>query len=108
MGKEHRTLRVRVDAYTRVCLTVIAVLLTVLIIGLWADHTPSADQARAAKPFLDNSTQAEIMQMVRAQDRTTAKVAELIALLQSGQLTVKVDDSAKTPGAAHVPAKAAK
>ena len=97
MGKERKTVRVRVDGYTRACLTVIAVLLTVLIVGLWADYTPSADQARAAvglatpgKPFVDNSTKAEIQQVVRAQERTTAKIGELITLLSSGQVKVQV------------------
>lgn len=91
MGKEKETFRVRVDGYTRVCLTVIAVLLTVLIVGLWADHTPSADQARAAKPFVETGTQAQIVLLVRAQDRTTAKIAELITLLKSGQVKVQID-----------------
>ena len=38
---------VRVDWYTRVCLTVIAVLLTVVIIGLWTDGVQLAPTARA-------------------------------------------------------------
>ncbi len=112
MGKERRTLRVRVDGYTRTCLTVIAILLTVLIVGLWADHAPSVDRAEAVlrrpkpeKPFLDTSTQAQIVQVVRAQDRTTAKIAELIALLRSGQVTVKVADDGKAKGGPNGPAK---
>ena len=97
MGKERETLKVRVDGYTRVCLTAIAVLLTVLIVGLWADYTPQASQAQG-KPFLDNSTTAELKEVARAQDRTTAKITELITLLRSGQVTVKVADDGKTAG----------
>ncbi len=108
MGKERETLKVRVDGYTRVCLTAIAVLLTVLIIGLWADYTPQAPQAQATKPFLDNSTQAEIVQLIRAQDRATAKIAELITLLKSGQVTVKVADDGKAAGGANGSTKTAK
>ena len=115
MGKERKTLGVRVDWYTRTCLTVIAVLLTVLIVGLWADYTPSVDQAGAAlrregppKPFVNNSTQAEIMQVVRAQDRATAKIGELIALLRSGQVKVQVADDGRDKGGANGPAKAEK
>ena len=115
MGKERKTLGVRVDWYTRTCLTVIAVLLTVLIVGLWADYTPSADQAGAAlrregpaKPFVDNSTQAEIVQVTRAQDRTTAKIGELITLLQSGQVKVQVAPEGRGKGGTNGPAKAGK
>ena len=97
MGKERETLKVRVDGYTRVCLTAIAVLLTVLIVGLWADYTPQASQAQG-KPFLDNSTTAELKAVVRAQDRTTAKITELITLLRSGQVKVKVDGDPKAAG----------
>jgi len=89
METKRQTLRVRVDWYTRTCLTAIAVLLTVLVIGLWADHAPRGPEAQAAKPFVESGTQVQIVQLVRAQDRTTAKISELIALLRSGQ--VKVD-----------------
>lgn len=106
MAKEQKTVRVRVDGYTRVCLTVIAVLLTVLIVGLWADYTPSPERAQAAKPFVETSTQVQIVQMIRAQDRTTAKIAELIALLKSGQVKVQLDE--KDKGGADGPTKKAK
>ena len=89
MEKNSETLKVRVDWYTRTCLTAIAVLLTVLIIGLWADHTPQAPRA-SAKPFVESGTQAQIIQVVKAQDRTTAKLTELIALMRSGQVKVEV------------------
>ena len=114
MGKERKTLRVRVDWYTRACLTVIAVLLTVLIVGLWADYTPSAEPAAAAraaasgKPFVDHSTQAEIAQVVRAQDRTTVKIGELITLLQSGQVKVQVSADPSSKGGTDGSSKAGK
>jgi len=92
MDKERGTLKVRVDWYTRACLTAIAVLMTVLIIGLWADYTPQGQSAfgGSAKPFVESGTQAQIIQVVKAQDRTTAKLTELIALLRSGQVKVEV------------------
>ena len=98
MDKNKETLKVRVDWYTRTCLTAIAVLLTVLILGLWADYTPQARQAEAAKPFVDNGPQAMIIQMVKAQDRTTAKLSELIALMRSGQVKVEVVASTDKAG----------
>ena len=74
---------VRVDGYTRVCLTVIAVLLTVLIVGLWADGPGRSDEARAAEPFLDSSAQRAAL--LKSQDKTNSKLTELIGLLKSGK-----------------------
>jgi len=90
MDRSNETFKVRVDWYTRTCLTAIAVLLTVLILGLWADYTPQAQQASAKQPFVETGTQAQIVEMVKAQDRTTAKLTELIALMRSGQVKVEV------------------
>ncbi len=95
MERKDENMVVQVDAYTRVCLTVIAVLLTVVIIGLWADGVPQADRAAAAKvvvveerrPPGPGTQRAEI---VAAQKQTTAKLAELIAVLKSGDVRVRV------------------
>ena len=89
MGKDKHTLRIRVDAYTRLCLTVIAVLLTVLIVGLWADRPPLAEQAWAKGPFLESGSQIQLVQMVKAQDKTIAKLNELVGLFRSGQAKVQ-------------------
>jgi len=84
-------MRLQVDAYTRVCLTVIAVLLTVLIVGLWAQKTPNPPQAMAGVPtVLDPNAQRGAM--TRAQTLTNAKLDQLISLLKSGEATVRVID----------------
>jgi len=89
-----------VDAYTRVCLTAIAVLLTVLIVGLWADHAPIAGQAHAKGAFVDSGMQSQLVAMVKAQQKTTAKLDQLIGVLKSGQVKVHVvnADARKAPG----------
>lgn len=84
MRKDKEQLRVRMDGYTRLCLTVIAVLLAVLIVGLWADHAPVADEAHAKRP--EASTEVQIL---KAQKQTTAKLDELITLLKSGNVKVQ-------------------
>lgn len=103
MSTEKEALHVRVDTYTRVCLGVIAVLLAVLIVGLWAERDPAAGPVHAqvrAKglapkgPFLDTSTQTQLVQIVKEQRKTTEKVAELISLFRSGQVQVKVEGQA--------------
>ncbi|MCE5276646.1 MAG: hypothetical protein ABFD92_14660 [Planctomycetaceae bacterium] len=87
MTGNRRDVRIRVDRYTQVCLTVIAVLLTVLIVGLWADFTPSARSARAA----DDATAAEATkQLLEAQNKTTAAIERLPDVLRSGEVKVQV------------------
>ena len=93
---ERKEIQVRVDGYTRVCLTVIAVLLTVMIVALWADGVPPGEQAMAGKVITEErrppgpgSQRAEI---VTAQKQTTAKLAELIAVLKSGDVKVRVTE----------------
>lgn len=95
MRSDKETLRVRMDAYTRVCLTVIAGLLTVLIIALWADYTPQLRQVQAKGPFVDTSTQTQLVQLVGAQNKTTAKLQELISLLRSGEVKVQLAQEAR-------------
>lgn len=87
---------VQVDAYTRVCLTVIAALLTVVIIGLWADGVPQAEQAMAGKVITEERRPpgpgSQRAQILAAQKQTTAKLAELIAVLKSGDVKVRVTE----------------
>ena len=104
-GKEH--MRVSVDGYTRVCLTLITALLTVLILGLWTEGVSAPDRAQAAEPFLNTSAQRE--DLVRAQDKTTLKIAELIKLLESGKVkVVTVDEATPNGRGKDVPSKKAK
>lgn len=79
---------VRVDAYTRVCLTAIAVLLTVVILGLWADGVPTAGELRAADKFLDSAAQRKAI--MEQQKQTNAKLDVLIGLFKDGQAKVRL------------------
>ena len=106
MNENKEKMKVQMDGYTRGCLTIIAVLLTVLIIGLWANHTPLAGHATAKGPFLDNSTQAQLVDLVKAQNKTTAKLDQMLQLLSSGRLRVRISGTVTQPKKAKdVPAK---
>lgn len=90
---------IRVDAYTRVCLTVIAVLLSVLIVGLWAETVPGQSRAfaRDNKPtelFLDSAGQRRAA--IAAQEKTTRKLEELVSLFTTGQAKVQIVDKASS------------
>ena len=89
MNETDRNVRVRVDGYTRVVLTVIAVLLTVLIAGLWADGVPSARDAMGMGSGIpDAGSQRE--KMIKALERNTAQLDQLIRLFESGTAKVQV------------------
>ena len=47
MDRHNENVRIRVDNYTRLCLTAIAALLTLTVIGLWSDHGPAGPSAEA-------------------------------------------------------------
>ncbi len=99
---------VRVDWYTRFCLTAIAVLLTVMILGLWAQAVPGASAARAgdAATFLDNSRSQQLAAMVKAQEQTVDKLDEIVKLLKSGEVKVQVAQEEKAEKVDHArPAK---
>ncbi len=100
IGQEKVT--VRVDGYTRVCLTAIVVLLTALVIGLWAE-IPAAIDARAAEPFLNSSAQRE--ETIKAVEATNERLDKIITLLKSGEVKVQMVGSAPDPGAAKKGAK---
>jgi len=89
--------KVRLDGYTRGCLTVIAVLLTVLILGLWSDMSFSRSARAAEDGFGDSS--AIRKDMLKAQEQTNVKLDDLMKLLKSGEVKVQVsapdDASAK-------------
>jgi hypothetical protein len=94
MPDKVKTIRATVDTYTKVCLTSIVILLTILIVGLWANEVPMASQAQAAGnrqgPFIDSSTQNQLINVVEAQEKTTEKIKELISVMQSGNAKVQV------------------
>ena len=95
MLQQSQKVTVKVDGYTRFCLTAIAILLTVLVIGLWADGVRPLGEARAAEKFLDTGAQRQ--EMVAAQERVNAKLTELVELLKSGQAKVQIVADARKP-----------
>jgi Spy/CpxP family protein refolding chaperone len=87
-----RKIEVRVDAYTRICLTAIAVLLTVVAVGLWAEAVPGASPASAG-PASDGTfgdMGPRIAAQLDAVNKTNAKLDEIIRLLTSGQVKVQL------------------
>ena len=101
MSNNGQKVELRVDAYTRVCLTVIAVLLTVLIVGLWAEGVPNARPAMGAAPAvpplapgIPNAGQQR-EQLVRETANVAAKLDRLIHLFESGDAKVQVSEAGK-------------
>ena len=95
---------IRVDGYTRVCLTVIAVLLTVTALGLWGQGVPSVSPAGAAGPVAAadsgfGDTNARILAQLEQAKLTNAKLDEVIKLLTSGQMKVQLVKDDKAGGA---------
>ena len=88
--KTENKMIVRVDNVTRCCLVAITVLLLVLVVGLWgpANLWPEKNAHAAEQPFADGPSQRKAM--IEAQDRTTAKVDELIQLLKDGKAKIQV------------------
>jgi hypothetical protein len=92
MQRDRQNVQVRVDGYTRVCLTAIAVLLTVLVVGLWAEGVRTSREARGAvQPPFDSSKQRG--DLLKAQEQTSAKLEELIGLFRSGAAKVTVTEA---------------
>ena len=97
---------VQVDWYTRLCLTTIAMLLTVLIVGLWAENLSlTSDAAAAGSKYRDKESQAAVAEgrwgtssapgkIAAVQKETNEKLSELIRLFKSGQAQVKVVNQA--------------
>jgi len=89
MNEQEKTLRVKVDNLTRVCLACCTALLAVLIVGIWIERPVT--QANAGDLFLNTAEQRD--EIIAAQDRTTAKLDELMELLRSGDVKVQVDQT---------------
>ncbi len=95
---------VHIDGYTRFCLSAIVVLLTVLIIGLWANGPASdvSDASAAAKaPKSSSSTlnlldaRAQRVGTLKAAQKTNKQLDKIIALLKSGEIRVSIADEGK-------------
>lgn len=97
MRAKNESLEARVDGYTRLCLTAIAVLLTVLVIGLWADGPWSPDPAAGAKAFVSAGQQRKAI--LDAQQATNRKLDTLIGLFREGKAQVKLAEG-KAPAPA--------
>ncbi len=106
-----QNLTIQVDAYTRVCLTLIAALLTVLVVGLWTTAVPAPAGAQAAdakptEPPTFAQTGTKLVEMTQTQQATNAKLDELIKLMTSGQVKVQlVGDDGKPLGGVNVAPK---
>ena len=98
MANNQRRVSVQVDAYTRVCLTVLAALMTILIVAIWADGVNISNSAAARDVFVDSSAQRNAM--VAEVKKTNQKLDELISLLKSGGVKVQVlsQDAKKAGG----------
>lgn len=95
---------VHIDGYTRFCLSAIVVLLTVLIVGLWANGPASdvSDASAAAKaPKSSSSTlnlldaRAQRVGTLKAAQKTNKQLDQIIALLKSGEIRVSVAEAGK-------------
>ena len=94
-------MKVTLDGYTRILLTVIAVLLTVLAVGMWCE-TPSAVSTAQAGGIPDSGRQLdEISQKLSSMDLS---VADLQKLMVSGAVKVQVVEAKATKKATIKPA----
>ena len=99
MKTQTRSKTVLVDRYTRFCLTAIVVLLTVLIVGFWADGVPMARNAGAAEPMRYQPQSAiDISEMTRLQGQTNEKLDKIARLLESGTAKVQMVAAADAGG----------
>ncbi len=92
---------VRIDGYTRFCLSAIVVLLAILIVGLWAEGPispiPDAAGANVSKTpsgILPNAG-AQRMDMIKAIGVTNDKLDKIISLLKSGNIRVSLVEAGK-------------
>ena len=102
---------VRIDGYTRFCLSAIVVLLTVLIIGLWAEGPipgiPDADGAIVKAPRSGSSTlnlldaRSQRAAMLNAARETNRKLDKIVDLLKSGNIRVSIVEAGKEKKAAN-------
>ena len=89
---------IRINGYTQFCLTAIVILLTLLIIGLWAnlhwmDLTPTAGAAQAADGrYLQGipNAGAQRLAILKAIQTTNNKLDKIITMLNSGQIKVVI------------------
>ena len=109
---QSRGVTISIDGYTRFCLTAITVLLTVMVIGLWANDPAStvSDAAAAArKPVVLPSDQtilpnagSQRLAILRATRATNEKLDKIVDLLKSGEIRVVLVESKPGKATNHV------
>lgn len=95
--EQTKQVRVAVDLYTRICLTAIAVLLTAVVIGLWAE-APTAPTAWGQEPYRPTlgprnvlpDSGAQRNEMIEQLRSISGKLDEIQRTLVSGQVKVTV------------------
>ena len=87
-------MQVTVDGYTRIVLTAITVLLTVLTVGLWYESPSTLESAQAKIP--DQGMQLQVM--IDLQTQTNQQLAQIQAALLSGNVKVQVVEKNKSKG----------
>jgi hypothetical protein len=99
----------RVDTYTRVCLTVIAVLLAVLIGGLWAETDLESSAFAQDRKFADKKASEAISEgrwgtssspqkvVSRELKGVNARLDRLVDLLASGRARVRIEGPLPLP-----------
>jgi len=83
-------MKVVVDGYTRFILTAIAVLLTVLAVGLWHDSPSSLGEAQAGIP--DSGMQ--LQQILTKMDNISSNMDQIQKVLIDGRVKVQIVEKA--------------
>lgn len=85
-------MKVTLDAYTKILLTVIAVLLTVVALGLWCETPGMTDQAQARLP----DAGLQLYQIIDKLEQVRRAVTDVSDLLRSGRARVRIDEASTT------------
>ena len=76
-----------IDRYTKMVLTVIAVMLTLVAIGMWHEQTPSV--VTPVYAGIPDSGQ-QLQQLITSVEKIQGSMDEVVALLISGKVKVQV------------------
>jgi len=88
-------MQVTVDSYTRMVLTAITVLLTILAVGLWYESPSTLESAQAKIPDQGMQLQA----MIDLQAQTNLQLAQIHSALLSGNVKVQLIEKDKNKAA---------
>jgi len=109
MKRSTHGVRVRVDGYTKLCLTAITALLTILIVGLWAERVPGTPAAQGKGKDLMGDAGGQRAAMIKelqnisqGLQKSNGTLEEMLAVLKSGRLKVQaISAEGKVPGGGH-------